>query len=323
MLSFYVHSVISSRLRKEILMFYINSSTGAKRSARALQKSLKESGLKLAHGQVLNALARMTGFEDWNGLSASYSIEAVTAQLSESEQTHLKAANSPDNVYDSEMSLLTHSGFALHAPAYPNEVDYVRVLDPLGREVAYWVADEWQEAPQEVMGAILGALQRGVVPTVQTVRELASVFSVRQVPYSRLSGGIIGGDVFSDALCIEEDIHLVLDETLPHGTDLDVPVMTFFTIDGFAPRDVTAKELLALRWDHGCFIDENGSPWQFFVNQDVSEMRANAPRSAVENAAPELLKAVEGVIALGGEVPSLTLDELETLVAKIRGAKSR
>ena len=308
-------------------MFYINSSTGAKRSARALQKSLKESGSSVAHGQVLDALARMTGFEDWNGLSASYSVEAVTAQLSESEHKHLKAANSPENVYDSEMSLLTHSGFALHAPAYPNEVDYVRVLDPLGREIAYWVADEWQEAPQEVMGAILGALQRGVMPTLQNVRELEPGFSVRDVPYSRLSGGIIGGDAYNDAHWIEEDIHLVLDENLPAGTDLDVPVVTFFGSNtGLVEhRDVTAKELLALRWDRrqACFLDNNGYPWKFFVNQDVSQMRAHAHRSAAEDAAPELLEALEGVIALGGKVPSLTLDDLETLVSKIRGTKTR
>jgi hypothetical protein len=40
----------------------------------------------------------------------------------------------------------------------PEGTSHVRVLDSEGNEIGYWVCDEWQEAPVEVMGAILGAL---------------------------------------------------------------------------------------------------------------------------------------------------------------------
>ncbi|MEG1971240.1 MAG: hypothetical protein RR101_14105, partial [Burkholderiaceae bacterium] len=41
----------------------------------------------------------------------------------------------------------------IRRPADPAECDYVRVVVD-GLEIAYWVSDEWQEAPAEVMGAI-------------------------------------------------------------------------------------------------------------------------------------------------------------------------
>lgn len=47
------------------------------------------------------------------------------------------------------------------AEAQPGGVDFVQVVDQYGHEIAYWVSDEWAEAPQEVMGAILGAFYNG------------------------------------------------------------------------------------------------------------------------------------------------------------------
>jgi hypothetical protein len=39
----------------------------------------------------------------------------------------------------------------------PEGSSYVRVCDPHGNEIAYWDSAEWQEDPELVMGAILGA----------------------------------------------------------------------------------------------------------------------------------------------------------------------
>lgn len=44
----------------------------------------------------------------------------------------------------------------IRTPAHPAECDYVRIVVD-GYEIAYWVADEWSEAPASVMGAIIGA----------------------------------------------------------------------------------------------------------------------------------------------------------------------
>lgn len=47
-------------------------------------------------------------------------------------------------------------------PAHPEECSYVRVIDPKGKEIAYWDSLEWEDEPVEVMGAIMGAAQNGV-----------------------------------------------------------------------------------------------------------------------------------------------------------------
>ena len=49
------------------------------------------------------------------------------------------------------------NGNALRCPAYPAPCSYVRVTNREGRETSYWDRDEWERAPDEVMGAILGA----------------------------------------------------------------------------------------------------------------------------------------------------------------------
>lgn len=48
------------------------------------------------------------------------------------------------------------------AESEPSGTSHVRVLDSEGNEIGYWVCDEWQEEPVEVMGAIMGALCKGV-----------------------------------------------------------------------------------------------------------------------------------------------------------------
>lgn len=59
-----------------------------------------------------------------------------------------------------EFTLTLDNGHTIRTDTYrnnPGGASYVRVCDPQGDEVAYWVADEWEESPEEVMGAILGA----------------------------------------------------------------------------------------------------------------------------------------------------------------------
>ena len=50
------------------------------------------------------------------------------------------------------------TGCELRSPAYPEPCGYVRIVDPMVGEVAYWDAAEWKEDPEGVMGAILGAM---------------------------------------------------------------------------------------------------------------------------------------------------------------------
>jgi hypothetical protein len=61
--------------------------------------------------------------------------------------------------YGTEVVLTVENGMQLRADGSdPNGTTYVRVCDPKGREVAYWIEDEWRDEPAFVMGAIIGAL---------------------------------------------------------------------------------------------------------------------------------------------------------------------
>jgi len=62
--------------------------------------------------------------------------------------------------YGTEVALtIGGTGMQLVADGMDRDgTSYVRVCDPDGLEVMYWIADEWQEDPAVVMGAIIGAL---------------------------------------------------------------------------------------------------------------------------------------------------------------------
>jgi hypothetical protein len=67
--------------------------------------------------------------------------------------------------YGWETALSASSSRALHVqasaqPAAENvAVNYVRVCERDGEEIAYWSSDEWAEDPQLVIGALVGALE--------------------------------------------------------------------------------------------------------------------------------------------------------------------
>jgi len=48
-----------------------------------------------------------------------------------------------------------------NAAAEPDGASYVRIIDEHGHELVYWDNKEWQEAPEEVMGALMGAVSNG------------------------------------------------------------------------------------------------------------------------------------------------------------------
>jgi len=80
-------------------------------------------------------------------------------KLSDAELSHLKATKGLK--YGKECELRTHTGFALRYEDTDGPCSYVRVVDPLGREISYWSSEEWAEDPKLVMGAILGSVVRG------------------------------------------------------------------------------------------------------------------------------------------------------------------
>ena len=156
---------------------FIFTSRDARSLAKKLEGALTRKSVAASRGQVLDSLAVVAGFKDWNAWSASLGEDAVDEKLRDFEMSHIEG--SVGDEYGLECRMVTHTGFELRYAAYGEFCEYVRVCDPLGREVMYWHYDEWGEDPKLVMGAILGALTRGAALTAPKVR--ASQMRVKRV----------------------------------------------------------------------------------------------------------------------------------------------
>lgn len=85
-------------------------------------------------------------------------VDLLTAQYGVDEAAAEHMLDNLNAEYGEECVIqLTGTARELRCPAYPGECDYVRVVAD-GLEIAYWVSDDWQKAPTEVMGALIGAL---------------------------------------------------------------------------------------------------------------------------------------------------------------------
>ncbi|MDO9099708.1 MAG: hypothetical protein Q7V53_03040 [Caldisericota bacterium] len=78
---------------------------------------------------------------------------------SEKELDHaIESIQYDAQAFGDECIVTTHSGREIRSPAYPNPCDYIRVTQH-GFELAYWTSDEWRENPEDVIGAVMGALK--------------------------------------------------------------------------------------------------------------------------------------------------------------------
>lgn len=71
-----------------------------------------------------------------------------------------------DPLWEPEIVVRTVYGTELRCDGHPSGVSYVRVCAFDGRQYSscHWTSQEWEEAPEEVMGALLGALMHEVPP---------------------------------------------------------------------------------------------------------------------------------------------------------------
>ncbi|MDO8415179.1 MAG: hypothetical protein Q7S87_03085 [Agitococcus sp.] len=135
--------------------------------ADTLHTYLLEKGIKLPSSELLNAVARMAGYSDWNAFSAQTKESAVDQLLHKHERDHAHDAMDSELTVEEtgmqgfgpERYIQVASGFWLAVSA-EDATDYVRVCDPLGREVVYWSANEFAEDPTCVLGALARYLNR-------------------------------------------------------------------------------------------------------------------------------------------------------------------
>lgn len=260
-------------------MLNINNPAQAKKSARALEKALERKGITLQRGQALDVLASMCGRGDWNALSQAFSPAGINAQLQDFERQHI--AQNDDVTYGPEAMLLMPTGFQLRYADGTGPCDYVRVCDPLGREVAYWNSDEWAQAPQEVMGALLGALARGKavaapqgasaenVPT-SVSSSTARLPTIQDVAFTDVSAVCIGGASGYRMNYVEDQVVGLLGEV---GSDEfeenkdDYAIFMEREEDGQVITHQLSLELLAsLKWDAAkkMFVAPEGTTYEFY-----------------------------------------------------------
>ena len=260
----------------------------AKKVARALEKALKTLGLELSHGQALDTLARVDGFQDYNALNDSLSPAAVDSQLSPVSLKHIEGAG--DCEYGLECALVTHTGFEVRYAADPETLlDYVRVCDPLGREIAYWVSDEWRDDPEVVMGALMGALAQSRPQLVNngklvrkdsrltetTNKPSKAVPRIQDIDFMKTHAVIFDG--FSHNIDWREEAVLALLQADPASDEFqdwaDSPALRVHTLDdGFViDGTISLQKLASLTWNAQtkCFADPDGNPYQFFFELDT------------------------------------------------------
>jgi hypothetical protein len=268
----------------------------AKKAARTLEKELAVRGLELAHGQALDVLAKLAGKHDWKQVAREREPAALDARLMPMEREHIR--ENADNDYGEEAALLVHNGFQLRYSAQSETPDYVRVCDPLGREIAYWVSDEWRDDPELVMGAILGALAQGepMEPAKGGLRPAAKTSGeqpeesqreprIQDVSFTDLTAVRINGDYW-DVHFVEPDaLAQLMDDTsaeLPDDADKELleesdPVVVWIFNDDEPPHVtedmLRLRRLQQMRWDalSGCFVDEAGNVYDFIYAQRFAD----------------------------------------------------
>jgi hypothetical protein len=259
-------------------MLSIFTASSAKKSARSLELFMKAKGYELKLGEALDALGVMSGKKNWAALSQTLTTTSVDERLQPKERNHiwdaqeadLRAEETGEGGYARECSIQTHTGFMLKTPAYPEDCSYVRVCDPLGRETFYWASDEWEQDPEVVMGAIMGALNR--LPGIDTTiaRELPLI---KDVDFNFVSNVLVDGaplrvfyreeDTLAELLSTKE-----LDEV---ESDAKVALtLERHTENGFVRHEsISLLTLLQLTWDEKktSFVSPDGTTYEFFVER--------------------------------------------------------
>lgn len=270
-------------------MFFAFNARQATKLARSLEKALSPQNIALSHGQALDTLARMQGFTDWNSWKRQLDEKGWNEQLCRAELDHAEA--SAGDQYGSEAALIAHTGFELRYDTDGELLTYVRVCDPLGRELAYWTYDEWQEDPQLVMGAIIGALVRGQPAPVgrdksQRMPAPASAKAqatpqplITDVDFMKAYALLFSGQCYR--IGWREGAALAYVGQV-HAPDYDqwagAKALQLYGEGDQQDwrKSVTVAELTALQWsaENKCFMDANGEHWRFFIE---TEFGVDAP----------------------------------------------
>lgn len=265
-------------------MLSIFTAISAKKSARTLEKFMKAKGYELKLGEALEALGAMSGNKNWAALSQTLTEKAVDDMLKPFELNHIGDAGDADiraeetgaGGYGPECTMQMHTGFLVKMPAYPEECSYIRVCDPLGREISYWISDEWKDAPEEVMGAIFGALNRGSTLEVTGMKsETPAALKrpvIQDVDFNFVSNVLLDGTAYR-VNYREEEVLAELrssEKCSEEEADAKDALRLDREEDGLVWEEtLTLLNLRELTWDakQTAFVNLEGTTFEFFVER--------------------------------------------------------
>lgn len=244
-------------------MLNIHDTTNAKKTARKLEKYLETQGITLPHGKALDAIASMMGHANWASVKSG-----VENSLRRHEQRHI--AENQDTQYGAECILVAHTGFQLRYDLQDACTTYVRVCDPLGREIAYWDSDEWANEPTVIMAALLSAAGRMTAPNQP--QEAPRMPTLKDVDFKKVSNVHVGVAPYMFVL-YDAEHQLMLDylqsgKSVEAEDDVVVFQLQWFDDNQFLEtRDVYLSEALAMQWseDDAGFRDSKGHIWTFLI----------------------------------------------------------
>lgn len=264
-------------------MLSIFTASSAKKSARTLEKFMKAKGYELKLGEALEALSAMSGNKNWAALSQALTEKAVDGILKPFERDHIWDAGDADiraeetgaGGYGPECSMQVHTGFIVKIPAFPEECSYVRVCDPLGREISYWISDEWKDAPEEVMGAIFGALNRGStleVPAMKTETPTAAKKPVVQdIDFENLSKVVLDGDLYDVVYRNKNVLAMLKTPVAPNfkGEDDDALELERDVKGEVWKHILTLQDLRGMTWSQKktTMVSQDGTTYGFYVER--------------------------------------------------------
>ena len=240
----------------------------ATRAAQALVHASKLLGQSLTHCQALEHVARENGYNTWANFRTA-EVQRVDELLTHSER--ISVASSEANEYGEEEVIYGKNGFALRFSVDDlGNIEHARITDPLGREVVYYVDDEFTEAPREIIAALLRYMSRQATATLKTSAPKDDEAAVTSpgIALTELSSVVVNGQFFY--------VQSSLGPAEIKDADSDEPVLSLYVDDDGVDhtRMLTKREFLRLTWDLETqgFIGPNGDSYRFYKPMLVTRL---------------------------------------------------
>lgn len=237
----------------------------AQQAADALRHAAKLLGVTPpSHAQAQSLIAKENGYASWADLKAAQAAR-VDAMLAPHELKHAQDAGVLN--YRGETHYINvDRGFSLRFGCSDDgNLEHARVLDPVGREILYYVDSEFVEAPLEVTRALLTCLSRSAAVSTDDAEDSSKGEALGCIPLSavgRFSCVIVDGQYF----------RVNSSDNSPNSPDETVLWLESDDDDQITELYMAQEELEALKWDPSitAFVSPEGTQYVFHVSKEFT-----------------------------------------------------